>query len=409
MEAILAAYRLLTFLGSPVLLGAQAKASRRALLKPRLFPPAIPREKRVLWVHTLSLGEVEASLPLLEALRGAFPGHFLVFTVATRAGLERARKKARAAHLIWPGPLDLPGLARRYLQAFHPEAFVLVESDLWPGLLWAVKRAGVPLIWANAALSTRSAKRLSLARPLARLLLEPFDFIAAASRGDAERLKALLPEKEITFFGNLKAEFTLPPREEIKRLKRELRPFLKQPVLVCGSTHPGEEEVILEAFGKVRRGSLILCPRKPERAGEVKELAQKYGFKAALRSAPSPAEVLVVDTLGELKALYALGDLALVGGSLVPVGGHNLLEPLAFGLPVLVGPHLESVADLAAHLKGEGVLLVAEDLPALVRLWRQVLDDLEAFRSRAARAFRELSAGAEVSRRYVEILKKILN
>ncbi len=409
MELILAAYRFLNLLGSPVLLGAQAKASRRGLLKARLVPPAIPREKKVLWVHTLSLGEVEASLPLLEALKEAFPSHFLVFTVATRAGFERARKKARAADLIWPGPLDLPGLGRRYLEAFHPEAFVLVESDLWPGLLWAIKGAGIPLIWANAALSTRSARRLSLARPLVRLLFGPFDFIAAASKGDAERLKALLPEKEVAFFGNLKAELSLPSRREIERLKRELGPFLKRPVLVCGSTHPGEEELILEAFGKLRQGSLILCPRKPERAGEVKELAEKQGFKVALRSNPSPAEVLVVDTLGELKALYALGDLALVGGSLVPVGGHNLLEPLAFGLPILVGPHLESVADLAAYLKEEKALLVAEDALALVRHWKQVLKDLGSFKGRASRAFQLVSSGERVSQRYAEILKRILN
>ncbi len=396
-------YRLIRILGAPFYLTSQLKAKRRGLLKKKLFPPQISAPK-VIWVHTLSVGEVGAALPLLKALKREFPRHFLIFTVATSSGYTYALNKAKGlADLIWPGPLDLPFLPARYASRFHPEAFILVESDLWPGFLWELKRHNVLLLWANAALSRKAFRRLKR-YGLAGLLLEPFDFIAAASRDDAERLKLLLPGKEIAFFGNLKFESEGPRPEETERLSRQLLPFLKKPLLVCGSTHPGEEEIILEALKRVE-GGVVLCPRDPSRAKDLLELSRKMGFETSLRTEPSPCEVLVVDTLGELKALYGLGDVAFVGGTLVPVGGHNLLEPLYHGLPVLFGPYLESVADVAEILLKEGLAFRVEDASSLTAAWRKAIAVRAQIRNKAPKLWQQFE---QISLKYVKILKKML-
>ncbi len=397
-------YWLSQVLTTPLLLGSQLKRRRRRLLRARLTPPSIAHPK-VIWVHTLSVGEVEAALPLLKALKEGLPDYFLLFTVTTAAGFNHAQKRASLVDLLWPGPLDWWPVVRRYLRAFHPRAFILVESDLWPGLLWSLKRKGVPLIWANAAFSSRSARRLKKLKFLAPFLLGPFDYVAAASQGDARRLAIFLPPEKISYFGNLKGEVPRPSGQKVASLKKELEPFLKRPVLIAGSTHAGEEEVILAAFKELKRGSLILCPRHPERAKAVKTLAEREGMRACLRTRPQPAEVMVVDTLGELRALYALADLAFVGGTLVPVGGHNLLEPLAWGRPILVGPYLESVADVARLLKQEGVLFEVASREELVRSWRYVLEHLCPLQKKATILYQK---NRNISAKYVKLLKKVL-
>ncbi len=399
-------YQVGRLLGAPFYLLAHLNAKRRPLLRARFSPPKISAV-RVIWIHTLSVGEVNASLSLLKALKEEFPAYFLVFTVATSSGYDLACQKARGlADLIWPGPLDLPLLASKYISHFHPEAFILVETDLWPGILWELKKSRVPILWANAALSSRACNRLQKIKPLSELLLGPFDFIAAATKGDAERLQKLLPSKEISYFGNLKFEIPPPSEKEVKRLSQEISPFLKRPLLVCGSTHPGEEEMILKAF-KDKKVGLLLCPRDPSRALELLELAKKMGLKASLRSKPHTCEVMVVDTLGELRSLYGLGDVAFVGGTLVPVGGHNLLEPLQHGLPVLFGSYLESVSDLAEIILKAGVGFQVKDPFSLFKAFSQALK-IKKEKSFSG-ALKVCQLFENVSTKYVEILKKMLN
>ena len=398
-------YRLARLLGAPLYLSAHLKSKRRSLLPLRFSPPQIS-SSRVLWVHTLSVGEVNAALPLLKALRDEFPTYFLVFTVATASGYLLARKKVKdLVDLLWPGPLDLPLLASRYIDHLRPKAFILVETDLWPGILWEIKRRGIPLLWANAAISSRAYSRLKRSKILRKLLLGPFDFIGAATGGDARRLKKLLPEQEIFYFGNLKFENKPPEPEKVEDLSRKLRPFLKKPLLVCGSTHPGEEEIIFEALKRLDIGAII-CPRDPQRAPEIKKLAERMGFKASLRSRPERCKILIVDTLGELKFLYGLGEVAFVGGSLVPVGGHNLLEPLQHGTPLLIGPHLESVEDLAEVLLKEGLAFLVKDAPSLMEGWTKALKIREETKIKAPKVCQFYQNS---SAKYAKILKKMLN
>ncbi len=346
-------YRLLQIIGWPFFLFSLA-GKRRPLWSKKLSPPRLPEKRPLIWVHTLSVGEIQAAAPLLKALREEFPSYALFFSVATVSGFDLARTKLKDLYdFLWTSPLDLFPFVKRFIKALSPQAFVLVETDLWPETLWSLKASGIPLFFVNAALSTKAQKRLSRFRALARLLYEPFDLLGAATPKDQKRLSSVLPEKEIFYFGNLKFDLPPPSLEEAEGLIQELAPKLKPPVIVCGSTHPGEEELWLKAFSLLGKGSLVLCPRKPERADGLLRLARKMGFRASLRTKPQEAEVLIVDTLGELKDLYALADLAFVGGSLVPVGGHNLLEPARWGKPVLFGPYVESIADLAEELEAK--------------------------------------------------------
>jgi len=372
----------------PFYLLAQLRKRRRSLFfrrwRPR--PEDLPPAPRV-WVHTLSVGELQAAATLVEGLRRRFPQCHPVLTVATVSGYEAASRRFGERFAVYPGPIHCPEALRRYVSVIDPRLFILVESDVWPDLLGWLRRRGVPLIFLNAAISEGSFRRLRRWPALARWFFGAFEVIGTASPEDRRRFVVLDPGPRILYLGNLKYDFPPPSEGEVEALRRELGAYLSPPVIVCGSTHAGEEELLLEARRRLSGGTLVLCPRRPERALRVKALAEALGFRATLRSRPGPCEVLVVDTLGELRALYALAEVAFVGGTLVPVGGHNLLEPASVGVPPVFGPYVESVSGVAAELeKAGGGFRVRIDPEDLVRTWRRVLRE----RSRAARAAREV-------------------
>ncbi|WP_168718731.1 3-deoxy-D-manno-octulosonic acid transferase [Thermosulfurimonas marina] len=358
------------------------------------------------WFHTLSVGEVSGAGALALAVKEQFPHLRVVLTVATSAGYEAARERLGGRLEVYPGPLLCSRVLERYFQALSPRLFVLVESDLWPNFLYYLRDKGVPLLLVNAALSERSRRRLARLPRLARWLYRPFRVLAAASPEDQARLSSLLPEASVLYLGNLKYDFPPPRAEEVEGLRQELSPYLRPPTVVAGSTHPGEEILLLEAFRLLGRGTLILCPRHPERAEELLALARAAGFSAARRSRPFPAPVIVVDTLGELRALYGLAEVALVGGTLVPVGGHNLLEPAALGVPLVFGPYVESVASVARELVASGGGLPAPPEPAaLARALEKALSERQS-RGEAARAVYQTHQGAV--ERYLRLFAQFL-
>lgn len=402
---LLYGYGLLQVIGWPFYLFPLFNSKRRAFWKKRLVPPALPEGRPVLWVHALSVGEIQAALALIKALKKGCPHLFILLTVTTRGGFECAQR-SKAFDALWFSPVDLLWVVKNFIQKIRPQAFVLVETDLWPGLVWQLEKAKVPLFFANAALSSRALKRSKYFRPLARRLYQPFSFIGAASRGDQSRLQELLPQQKIHFLGNLKFDLPPPSEAEAAALQRELLPHLSPPIIVCGSTHPGEEELWLQTFSLLGEGSLVLCPRNPERAGEVYTLAQGQGFTVSLRSHPRPCQVLVVDTLGELRLLYSLADVAFVGGSLVPIGGHNLLEPLLWRKPVLFGPYVESIADLAQEIeRSQAGLSLPTSPPEMLQAVKEVLSEREEFVRRGEKVVRAHQGAAQ---RYTLEIKKVL-
>lgn len=300
-----------------------------------------------IWVHAVSVGETVAAAPLIQALLHSYPDRALLVTSTTPTGSDRVNKlfgsRVRHAYV----PFDLPDAVARFLRRSRPAVGIIMETEIWPNLFHACAKRGIPLILANARLSARSAKGYRRAGRIIRDSLDAVVAVAAQSPVDAERFRTLVLDPErVVVAGNLKYEIELPT--DLRRQARALRAELGQaPLWLAASTHEGEERLVLDAFFAARRDSpalrLVLVPRHPERFNVVAELCADRGLRVARRSQGWPkateADVLLGDTMGELLLFYGLADLAFIGGSLVPVGGHNILEAAAMNCPIILGPH----------------------------------------------------------------------
>ncbi|MDI5935026.1 lipid IV(A) 3-deoxy-D-manno-octulosonic acid transferase [Halomonas kalidii] len=357
-----------------------------------LLPPA-PAGERTIWLHCASVGEVQAARPLIEALLAHYPGHRLTVTTMTATGAERVQALREA--LAEPGeaprlrhafvPLDFPGAAKRFIARLRPELALFFETELWPNLLHACWRRGVPVAVVNGRLSPRAFQGYRRLRPLMRDALSRVDWLAAKSDADAARFQALgMAPAHAEVAGSLK--FDISPDVGALEVSERLRAHLGgRPVWVAGSTHPGEDEQLLAAHARLLEtlpdALLILVPRHPRRFDAVAVLCREQGMGMGMvrRSRDEwPDERTVVylgDTMGELLALYGAGDLAFVGGSLVPIGGHNLLEPVAMGVPVLTGPELANFEDVAEVLREAEALVEVADGEALAAALARLFAD----------------------------------
>ncbi|WP_280539894.1 lipid IV(A) 3-deoxy-D-manno-octulosonic acid transferase [Chromohalobacter sp. 11-W] len=341
-----------------------------------------------IWLHAASVGEVLAARPLIEALAARHADHRLVVTTMTATGAERVRAlfpAERYALTHYFLPLDFPGTARRFIARLRPRLAIIVETELWPNLLAACERQHVPVVVANARLSDKAFQGYRKVAPLLRGALGAVSWLAAKSSSDLERFTALgLARERGEVVGSIK--FDLPinaeSRDEGERLHTQ---WGARFVWVAGSTHEGEDEQVLAAHARLRRthpqALLVLVPRHPQRFSAVAELCEARGERLARRSqgeAPSAeTSVLLGDTMGELMRFYAASDAAFVGGSLVPIGGHNLLEPAALGVPVLTGPHLENFQDIAETLREAKALCEIDAAETLGDALATLADDPE--------------------------------
>jgi 3-deoxy-D-manno-octulosonic-acid transferase len=340
----------------------------------------------VAWVHAVSVGEAIAAAPLVEGLRRVYPDLPVVVTTVTDTGARvvRDRFAETAAHRFFP--IDLPGAARRVIGAINPAFLVCMETELWPNTLRILARRGVPVMVANGRLSDRSFRRYALVRPLLRTLLDDIRVFAMQSQEDARRIIALGAAAERVFVtGNVKNEPPPDPAGSVELWSRLLGLREGQRVWIAGSTHRGEEDAVLAAHATARQGCpdlvLVIAPRHPERVPEVLGLVAARGWPAVRRSElprqrPGDA-VIVVDTVGELAHLYAVADVVFLGGSLVPLGGHNMLEPALRRKPVLFGPHTTNFRDAATLLTQAGGGIVVADADALTAQLTRLLHDDE--------------------------------
>lgn len=355
-----------------------------------------------IWVHAVSLGEMAAAAPLVRALRVRHPEQALVVTTATATGRARALSLFGEAVEVRYLPYDLPGAVRRFLARIRPHLAVILETELWPNLLAECQRRAVPVVLASARMTPRSLARYLRFRALFAPAAAGIACVAAQSEADAARFRALgAPQAQVV--GNIKLE--LEPDAAVRERGEALREQLgRRPLWVGGSTHEGEEAVLLEAHGEVRRrvpeALLVLVPRHPQRFERVAALLKDSHRVFARRSAPGgvarDVEVLLVDTVGELLAFYAAADVAFVGGSLVPVGGHNLLEPAALAVPVLSGPYTAHNAEIAAALAAAGGLRTVSGAGELAQQVCSFLlePDLKSSVGARARAFVERERGS---------------
>ena len=351
-----------------------------------------------LWVHAVSVGEVQAARPLIAALRERRPERPVTLTTTTPTGYRLARELFGDTVQLAQAPYDLPLCINAFLRRARPAALVLMETELWPNMVHCCRRSGLPVLLMNARLSPRSAA--NYARwPMLREMFAELSGVGAQSRDDGERFVALgLPAARLRVGGNLK--FELEPDAGARRMAREWRTAWTSPqrlVWLAASTHDGEEGAVLDSHlgldGELADTLLVLAPRHPERCEEVAALCHQRGLRYRCHSEGPPApdtQVLLIDSIGELAAMFGAADLAFIGGSLVPAGGHNMLEAAVWGVPVLSGPHLFNFHDIAARLRAVGALAEARDGSALTALVQEFLRDPQR-RQRAGAAAKEMT------------------
>ncbi len=365
--------------------GRRAPAYRRRWLERFGFVPDI--DGRPIWVHAVSVGETQAAAPLIRVLLKRYPGVPIVVTTTTPTGSERVKALfGEQVHHVYM-PYDLPGAVKRFLRRVKPRMVLIMETEIWPNLFHLCKADGVPVVIANARLSERSARGYGRFPGLTTDTLENVDIIAAQDRSDAERFVAIgAPAERVLVTGSIKFDVSLPAsvREQGEVLRREVL-GQSRPVWIAASTHAGEDELILDAFAKVRERQpaalLVLVPRHPERFSAVVALCREYGYRVVQRSegvaCRAETEVFVGDTMGEMMLFYSASDVAFIGGSLVPVGGHNVLEAAVLALPIVYGPHMfnfEAIHKMFIEVGASRQVNNVEDLAEVVSVW---LDDAD--------------------------------
>ena len=346
--------------------------------------PGLPAEPRC-WVHAVSVGEAATAVPLVEGIRRRWPELSVVVTTVTPTGARIVAEQLGHAATHRYFPLDLPGPVRRAVAAVRPRFFVGMETELWPNFLRALAAHGIPSMIANGRISDRSYRRYRWIRPLMAPILARVSLFAMQSEEDARRIIALgAPAERVVVTGNLKAD--LVPEPEGKPWPELLGLGTADMLWIAGSTHRGEETLILDVFLRLMPRfpalALVIAPRHPERAEEVERLVVERGLRVLRRTAlPDPSArgaVVVLDTVGELADLYRLATVVFVGGSLVATGGHNMLEPALRRKPVLYGPHTSNFRDSAELLEAAGGALVVKDALELAREMERLLDSPEA-------------------------------
>lgn len=365
----------------------------------------------LVWVHAVSVGEVAVAETIVEHLLARRPDLIIALSVTTATGSELAHSRLGERCRIFYLPLDLPLCVGQALDALRPDALVLMETELWPNLLDRAHARGVRTMVVNGRVSDRSFRRAWLSRLLYGWVLRCVDDLCMQSQQDAERIVHLGADPgRVRVLGHSKFDESYPemPSSEREALRAEYGIAADAPVLIYGSTGPGENGLLLDAFLELRCSRpdlrLIHVPRHPERAGEIEALARERGFEVVRRTSmregvDSPIGkdcVIVIDTIGELVPLYAISDVAFVGRSLVPQGGGNILQPLAYGSPVLVGPYAANFKETVDTAKRAGVCFEVADAAALAREVLRLLDspDLRAEIANRAHALFEENRGA---------------
>lgn len=368
--------------------------------------------RRIIWVHAVSVGEVIAATRLIALLDRMRPDVAVVISTTTRTGQQMARKRFENAETLGTRvffyPLDFAWIVRRYLRVLRPCALVLMESELWPRMIWEADRAGIPVIVANGRISDRSLPRYRALRALWRPFIRRLTLVMAQSERDEQRFRSIgVPDEKLRTAGNLKYDVRIAEEAAVTRELRDRLPKNAR-VIVAGSTLAGEESYLLSAFHQLRAQYpnliLVLAPRHPERFGQVADLVQGKGSLCLHASewmqhpAPLPTgSIFLLDSMGDLASVYALASVAFVGGSLVPSGGHNPLEPAQFGVPIVMGPHMENFRGIAAMLLAQDAMRVSPPERLTAVLGELLASDTAAEMGGRAQQIFQANAGASQS------------
>lgn len=371
-------YTLLFYLFLPLILARLLWRARKAPAYARrwaerfgVFPPPALKSP-VIWVHAVSVGESIAAAPMLKALMQRRPKASFVVTTTTPTGSEQVRKLFGDTVFHVYAPYDLPGCIARFLKRLRPTCLIIMETELWPNTIAQCRKRGIQTVLANGRLSRKSAEGYGKIARLMRPVFENLSVAAIQHQDDAQRMHSLgLPQSNSHVTGNIKFDLNIPDaqRRSAAELKTAINQSASRIIWIAASTHRGEDEKILQAFAAARQTVpqlfLILVPRHPERFSEVARLCESQRYiverRSSARESGSRADILLGDVMGELLMLFGAADIAFVGGSLVPVGGHNLIEPAAWSLPIITGPHLFNFAEASRLLEQAGAMRVARD------------------------------------------------
>ncbi|WP_227369249.1 lipid IV(A) 3-deoxy-D-manno-octulosonic acid transferase [Halomonas sp. M20] len=410
-------YSLVLYLLSPLLwwrlwrewVPTNPRSERLGLIK-------VSTERPRLWLHAASVGEVQAARPLIESFRARYPDHQLVVTTMTATGAERVTSLFRGEVSHYFVPLDFPGAARRFISRLQPEIAIFFETELWPNLLHACHQRRIPVAVVNGRLSSKALRGYLRIRALMADALGKIDWLAAKSEQDAARFRRLgMATSKTTVVGSLKFDISLSSSASTD--SEHLRTmFSVRPVWIAASTHSGEDEQMLVAHARLREiypsALLILVPRHPQRFDNVTALCQRGGETLARRSlnetVRTDTTVYLGDTMGELMTLYGAADIAFVGGSLVPIGGHNLLEPAAQGVPVLSGPELANFEDVATVLREARALVEVASAQALGEALITLMENPDERRRQGAAGRAAIAANVGALQRTLEGLDRLL-
>lgn len=378
-----------------------------------------PTTKSPIWIHALSVGEVNSAVPLVKSIHQRFKDIPMVFSATTETGYNVAQDRLShmVNHIIFY-PLDLIWIVRRIINTVRPRLFILVETDIWPNFLKVV-RYYAPIILVNGSMSQKSYKRYRRIPWFTKEVLDHFSFLGVQTEEDASRFLGIGAKRErVRVMGNIK--FDQPniilSQDEVKRLKQQLG-LKEERVFVAGSTHKGEDEIILNIYKLVKGGHqdivLIIAPRHPERFDEVTNLAKEYGFRVVKRTKISPSaardfDVIILDTIGELSQIYSLASVVFVGGSLVNIGGHNMLEVAAHKKVPLFGPYTHDQFEIVRTLKeNDGGIEVRNEKELLYQVER-LLDDPSLSNTLGQRAYEVINKNRGVLDRNMEVIEEFI-
>ena len=404
------AYSALLYLASPFLV-------LRLLMRGRKAPAYLNRwgqrfgfygkdqPQGVIWFHTVSVGEAEAAFPLINKVLEQNPDTPFLVTTTTPTG--SARVKAFLGHRVHHVylPYDLPGAMRRFYRRFKPKVAIILETEIWPNLLYQAKRNHVPTLIVNARLSEKSTKGYARLGAFMKQTLGDITHVCAQTDTAAERFVQLgLSKERVSVLGNIKFDIDMPAslKEQAEAIRRDW--FQQRPSWIAASTHDGEDEQVLAAFALLKKtipnALLVLVPRHPERFNNVAKICKLKGFSVTRRSEHTgdvvKSDVFLLDAMGELKLYYATVDVAYVGGSLVPTGGHNMLEPASLAVPIVFGPHVFNFVEISERLLSYGAAIQISNAEDLARVVTDLLKHSEKRSSMGAagKKFVEQNNGA---------------
>ena len=388
----------------------------------------LPDGKNRIWIHALSVGEVLSAQPLVRKIRSTYPDIVIIFSASTKTGETLCREVlTNEIDLFVPFPIDLYSIAQKFINCIKPDIFILIETDFWPNFLHILEKQNISAILVNGRISQKSFNHYRRFRFIFLPMFNIFKFISMQTSADADMMIQLgVDADRVKALGNLKYDAVLPDTVGWEREQRPTSFYRKQfgitpekIVWIAGSTHAGEEVAILSAYKRLSLLFpdlfLVLAPRKIERGRQIKEIADNLGLTVRQRTAPFQDEefpgapLLILDTMGELSRMYSFCDIAFIGGSLIPEGGHNPLEPAAFGKPILFGPYMDDFTEISSDLLEKNAAIVCHDENDIFDILKYLLTNSTLRKEMGEHAQALVLQHRGVTMRHLEIIDFIIN